>query len=94
MADSHLERVERELNILREGGQEADITESTDGNFVIYKNVPTQRECDQLPKNVDVIVPIPAGYAASVIDLAGIATRLSFAQIGQRRKQHSRKCLC
>ena len=65
------ERIERELALLREGGQVAElIVESKP--LVLYRDVPPDGARHQLPAQTDVIVPVPDGYAAAAIDLAGL----------------------
>ena len=66
-----LERVARELALLKEGGQVAEIC-SAGRHFVIYRDVPTAGASMGLPSLTDVIVPVPEGYPASPIDLAGL----------------------
>ena len=71
------ERVESELKILAEGGCEALIAEArwqagNVGLVVIYRDLPTGGEKLGLPVKADVIVPVPAGYPAAAIDLAGL----------------------
>lgn len=65
------ERILRELTILREGNQVADLV-SNGRDFVIYRNVPTGGARKALPTTTDVIVPVPAGYPGAPIDLAGL----------------------
>jgi hypothetical protein len=65
------ERIERELALLREGGQLADLF-SEGRPLVLYRQVPTAGAQIGLPSAEDVIVPVPAGYPASMIDLAGL----------------------
>jgi hypothetical protein len=65
------ERIERELGFLREGRQEVELV--TNGrSFVVYRQVPTDGLKLGLPRATDVIVPVPGGYPASLIDLAGL----------------------
>lgn len=66
-----LERIRRELTILAEGGQEAIIC-GDDPWYVLYRAVPTAGAPLDLPTVTDVIVPVPSGYPASAIDLAGL----------------------
>lgn len=73
MQPEQRERVERELAILQEGGQETLIVEGS-RSYVIYKAVPTSGKRFGLSEETDVIVPIPEGYAAAAIDLAGLPT--------------------
>jgi len=65
------ERIERELTRLREGNQKVDLV-TTDRMYVIYRDVPTRGAPLGLPEVTDVIVPVPPGYPASLIDLAGL----------------------
>jgi hypothetical protein len=65
------ERILRELSLLSEGGQVAELM-ANGREFVIYRNVPTGGARLSLPESTDVIVPIPPGYPASPIDLAGL----------------------
>jgi hypothetical protein len=65
------ERILRELSLLSEGNQQADLVEA-DRQYVIYRNVPTAGVRSSLPASTDVIVPVPAGYPAAAIDLAGL----------------------
>lgn len=65
------ERIERELARLRDGGQVAELI--NDGReVVLYRAVPTSGRSLGLPETTDVVVPVPAGYPASTIDLAGL----------------------
>jgi hypothetical protein len=68
-------RIARELAALAEGGQEAELV-PIEGNpqryAVIYRAVPTAGAPLGLPAKTDVIVVVPAGYPAAVIDLAGL----------------------
>ena len=69
-------RIERELALLQEGGQKTALISGRRGNdtisCVIYFDVPTGGADKDLPTTTDVIVPVPNGYAASAIDLAGL----------------------
>jgi hypothetical protein len=65
------ERITRELALLREGNQVAELV-SNGREFVIYRAVPTAGARLSLPEVSDVIVPVPSGYPASMIDLAGL----------------------
>jgi hypothetical protein len=66
------ERIVRELVLLEDGGQSASLI--TDGSrpIVLYRDVPTGGGRIGLPATTDVIVPVPNGHPASVIDLAGL----------------------
>jgi len=65
------ERIERELARLQEGGQLAELF--TQGRAVVlYRQVPTGGLPFGLPPTEDVVVPVPPGYPASMIDLAGL----------------------
>lgn len=65
------ERILRELQILLEGGQVAELV-SEGREFVIYREVPANGGKLGLPIATDVIVPVPNGYPGSQIDLAGL----------------------
>jgi hypothetical protein len=65
------ERIEREISLLKEGGQVAALVEGT-RPCVLYRAVPTAGARLGLPETTDVIVPVPAGYPATLIDLAGL----------------------
>ena len=65
------ERIDRELSLLRAGSLEVEYL-SGPPEFVLYRAVPTSGAAIQLPAESDVIVPVPPGYPASMIDLAGL----------------------
>jgi hypothetical protein len=65
------ERIERELMLLREGGQVAELFTNSRA-AVLYRAVPTDGARLGLPASTDVVVPVPSGYPAAVIDLAGL----------------------
>lgn len=67
-----VERIERELAILGEGCQIAQLIISSGRTLVLYRNVPTSGSRFSLPEVTDVIVPVPPGYPAALIDLAGL----------------------
>jgi hypothetical protein len=64
-------RIEHELARLREGRFFAELVLDPRA-LVLYHNVPTDGERIGLPSTTDVIVPVPAGYPAGLIDLAGL----------------------
>ena len=66
-----IERIERELALLREGNQVAELVGSGQ-MFVVYRDVPTGGRPMGLPEATDVIVQVPSGYPAAMIDLAGL----------------------
>jgi len=66
------ERIERELAILRGGSQVVEITSVSGREFVLYRAIPTGGAKFCLPEVADVIVPVPPGYPAALIDLAGL----------------------
>lgn len=69
----NLSRVERELAILKEGGQMAELMlDDAQQAFVIYSNVPTGGVAYNLPNASDVLVPVPSGYPGALIDLAAL----------------------
>jgi len=65
------ERIERELAMLLEGGQSASIVGGAP-TCVLYRGVPIRGTSSLANENVDVVVPVPNGYPASPIDLAGL----------------------
>lgn len=66
------ERIERELAILRTGLQVAQLVAADGRQVVLYRDVPTAGASLGLPETTDVVVPVPPGYPASLIDLAGL----------------------
>lgn len=74
-----IERIQRELAILRDGDL---VVELIDGSrqFVLYREVPTCGAEFGLPVQEDVLVPVPPGYPASLIDLAGLPIGSPFLQ--------------
>ena len=66
------DRIERELSVLREGGQKADLIIVGEQGFVLYFEVPTGGTRHGLPSSTDTIVPVPSGYPGALIDLAGL----------------------
>jgi hypothetical protein len=65
------ERINRELAILHDGGCLAELLLEP-RELVVYRDVPTDGGRIGLPSKTDVIVPVPSGYPASMIDLAGL----------------------
>jgi hypothetical protein len=65
------ERIALELKLLMEGGQAAEYYESP-RPVVLYRAVPTAGSDLGLPSEADVVVPVPGGYPAAMIDLAGL----------------------
>jgi hypothetical protein len=68
----NLQRIESELAQLRERGLGVDFFPDPPRPAVIYRSVPTDGESRGLPGETDVVVPVPSGYAAGMIDLAGL----------------------
>lgn len=65
------DRIDRELAILRVGGQEALFID--EGRPVIlYRSVPVHTSTPTMPLSTDVVVPVPAGYPGAMIDLAAL----------------------
>jgi len=60
------ERILRELGILRDSGQPADLV-LTPRPAVIYRNLPVLGSPES---KTDVLVPVPSGYPGAMIDLA------------------------
>lgn len=73
-----IERIEREIAVLRAGSQTAELINAAGRAIVLYRDVPTLGAKFGLPDVTDVIVPVPAGYPASLIDLAGLPTNSPF----------------
>ncbi len=67
MTAEQRQRIERELSLLAEGGQQGEII-TGEKDCVLYKAVPT----GGIPAVTDVVVPITSGYPAGGIDLAGL----------------------
>src|SRR5690349_13071531 len=67
----NLERIDQELERLRAGRQDAALVHG-DRPVVLYRDIPTGGTRFGLPALTDVIVPIPSGYPAAMIDLAGL----------------------
>jgi len=66
------ERIDRELASLREGGQYVEYFSIDARAVILYRNVPTGGTGLNLPSVTDVVVPVPSGYPATLIDLAGL----------------------
>lgn len=65
------ERIEREIARLLAGGQRTELI--SDGRLlVLYRDIPTSGAKLSLPALTDVVVPVPEGYPAGMIDLAGL----------------------
>src|SRR5437773_6342484 len=71
------ERIERELQRLRDGHQDAEIIVNGRA-YVLYREVPTAGARRGLASSTDVIVPVPEGYPAAMIDLAGLPSGSPF----------------
>jgi len=83
----HRERIDRELARLSEGGQTAELV--VEGRpAVIYRDVPTGGGRMGLPALTDVVVPVPSGYPASLIDLAGLPTGSPFLPLVKGGTNH------
>ena len=69
-------RIERELQELLQGGQSAvycTVGNAQNGRpFILYYDVPVLAAAIGFPFVTDVVVPVPSGYPASMIDLAGL----------------------
>jgi len=65
------ERIKRELELLTVGGQQVELV-NEGRELVLYRSVPTAGGPLGLPTATDVVVPVPGGYPASHIDLAGL----------------------
>ncbi len=67
-----VERIERELEMLADGGQVASLLLNASRPIVIYRELPTAGARLNLPTETDVIVPVPDGHPGPPIDLAGL----------------------
>lgn len=65
------ERISRELARLHDGGQRAEFVAAPRA-LILYRGVPASGSSRGLPTEADVIVPVPSGYPAGMIDLAGL----------------------
>lgn len=65
------ERIRRELAQLAAGGQSAVFVAGS-RSVILYRDVPVSARVAALPAQTDVVVPVPSGYPASMIDLAGL----------------------
>jgi hypothetical protein len=65
------ERIERELAQLRDGNQTAELIDQG-RPLILYRAVPTDGIRLGLPAATDVVVPVPDGYPAGMIDLAAL----------------------
>ena len=65
-----IERIAAELALLREGG--VDAAHFPEQQLVLYRDVPTGGARLSLPVTSSVAVPVPGGYPATAIDLAGL----------------------
>jgi hypothetical protein len=66
------DRIHRELGLLHDGGQIAELIVDCTRPVVLYRAVPTAGTRLGLPAATDAIVPVPPGYPAAMIDLAGL----------------------
>lgn len=73
-------RIDRELERLAAGGQVA-IYLNSPREVVLYREVPTAGASRGLPSVVDIVVPVPSGYPASMIDLAALKTDSPFLSL-------------
>lgn len=65
------DRILRELGVMAAGEQQAEFVDGA-RPVVLYHSVPTAGAERGLPETTDVVVPVPAGYPAGIIDLAGL----------------------
>jgi hypothetical protein len=72
------ERIREELGKLCAGGTSAELLTDGTRELVLYRNVPTNGAQFGLPATTDVVVPVPPGYPASMIDLAALPTDSPF----------------
>lgn len=74
------ERIEQELSRLHAGAQKVELL-SSGRMFVLYRELPTAGAALGLPRIQDVIVPVPSGYPAGMIDLAGLPVGSPFLKL-------------
>lgn len=75
-------RIDRELALLLDGGQIAEFVIAADNRECVrYRDVPTAGERLGLPPLTDVVVPVPSGYPASLIDLAALPVGSPFINL-------------
>ncbi len=74
----NIERIQLEIQRLKTGGQVAELITTCERPIVLYRDVPTAGQPLNLPLAVDVVVPVPGGYPASMIDLAGLVAGSPF----------------
>ena len=87
----NVERIQRELALLRQGGQECALFADAPRPAVLYRQLPTGGRPMGLPDFVDVVVPVPSGHPAPPIDLAGLDVGGLFAGTGLAAKGFSRE---
>ena len=76
------ERIDRELALLLEGGQAAELVIAADSRAcVLYRDVPTGGTRLGLSPLTDTIVPVPSGYPGPPIDLAGLPVGSPFIKL-------------
>lgn len=66
------ERIDAELRRVGCESLTAELRLDGDRPVVLYRGVPTAGEPLGLPATTDVVVPVPPGYPAAMIDLAGL----------------------
>ncbi len=75
----NLERVRNEIDRLLADGIAVELLEKPHP-LVLYRAVPTEGPKFGLPSSVDVMVPVPQGYAQAMIDLAALPLNSGFLQ--------------
>lgn len=69
-----VQRIRQELQLLAKRGFHAELHQANSAYFVLYPAVETDGASRGLPSTVDVLVPVPAGYPASYIDMPALET--------------------
>lgn len=67
----HIQRIRAELQLLSEKGIQAELVRGNQ-DFVLYRSIETSGKALILPERTDVLVPVPAGYPASMIDMPAL----------------------
>jgi hypothetical protein len=69
----HIQRIRKELRWLNDrSGINARLIRVEGADYVLYEGIETGSKNPELPLKTDVIVPVPAGYPTSQIDMPGL----------------------
>ncbi len=64
-------RIREELDKLARKGVQAELVRNGQ-DFVMYRSIATSGKTLNLPETTDVLVPVPSGYPASMIDMPAL----------------------